>query len=249
LLLDLLAWQFHCDFYSADFSIEQKQEIILKSLDWHTRKGTPSVIEEIVSTVFSKAIIQEWFEYGGLPYRFRIATDEQIPDTEELNKFLRAIKSVKNIRSSLDAITQLVYFLDEVITNELSRMTLQMKFTDDFSRSGKIFHNSRILRDGHTVRPTEKFYLFRNGTVKHDGSTYHTKINVRKVSDFIRVPIRHSSGLHERPDTAVQFDFTDVVSMTESFSQVEIWHHLFHNGRYNRNGTIKHNVVTFIPLE
>jgi phage tail P2-like protein len=74
LLLDLLAWQFHCDFYSPELSIETKQELIIKSLDWHTRKGTPSVMEEIVSTVFSKAKIQEWFEYGGLPYMFRIAT-------------------------------------------------------------------------------------------------------------------------------------------------------------------------------
>jgi phage tail P2-like protein len=173
LLLDLLAWQFHCDFYRPDMSIEIKQELILKSLDWHIRKGTPSVVEEIVSTVFSKAIVQEWFEYDGLPYRFRIATDEQIPDTEDLSKFLRAIKSVKNIRSFFDSITQLVYFLDEVITNELHQMVLQMKFADDFSRSGKIFHNARILRDGHTVRLTEKFLLFRNGTVKHDRSTYH----------------------------------------------------------------------------
>ncbi len=80
MLIDLLAWQFHVDFYEPDLPIETKQSLVLNSLSWHTRKGTPSVVEEIVSTVFSKAKIEEWFEYGGLPYRFRVSTEDEILD-------------------------------------------------------------------------------------------------------------------------------------------------------------------------
>jgi phage tail P2-like protein len=114
LLLDLLAWQFHCDFYSTDFPIEQKREIILKSLDWHTRKGTPSVIEEMVSTVFSRAEVKEWFDYDGLPYRFIIGTEEEMPDPETRGSLIRAINSVKNTRSFLEKIISILYHEDEL---------------------------------------------------------------------------------------------------------------------------------------
>jgi phage tail P2-like protein len=113
LLLDLLAWQFHCDFYSTDFTVEQKQEIILKSLDWHTRKGTPSVIEEVVSTVFARAEVKEWFEYGGLPYRFIIGINEETPTQETRDNLIRAIGSVKNARSFLEKIITILYHEDE----------------------------------------------------------------------------------------------------------------------------------------
>jgi len=106
LLLDLLAWQFCCDFYTPDMPIQTKQQVIVRSLDWHTRKGTPSVVEEIASTVFSHTEIEEWYQYGGAPYHFRIlaATDEELPDQDTFNALVRAINSVKNTRSYLEVI-------------------------------------------------------------------------------------------------------------------------------------------------
>jgi len=106
-LIDLLAWQFHVDFYDPKMPINIKRELVMKSLDWHFRKGTPSVVEDLVTTVFSKAEIQEWFEYEGLPYRFRIYTEEQLPNVETLENFIQAIKSVKNTRSWFDTITSI----------------------------------------------------------------------------------------------------------------------------------------------
>ena len=103
-LLDLLAWQFHADFYDPGLPIPAKQELVLKALDWHFRKGTPSVVEEIITAVFSDAEIKEWFQYEGLPYRFRITTEKPLPDQETFEKFIRAVKSGKNTRSLLDAI-------------------------------------------------------------------------------------------------------------------------------------------------
>jgi phage tail P2-like protein len=276
-LIDLLAWQFHVDFYEPGLPIEVKRELVLKSLDWHYRKGTPSVVEEIVSTVFTKAVIQEWYEYGGLPYRFRIATDEQMPDAEGLNKVLRAVKSVKNTRSFLDSITQLVYFLDKVITDELHRMTLRMKFTDDFSRAGKIFHNGRILRDGKTILGTELRYIIflRDGARIRDGSMIRGKMYKRfPAADAVLLPLSHGggSGMRERfslsfgskyeerhfarafhngsnyRNRSIKRNGLSGKSMGET---LRIWcrKHHFHNGVYFRNGNIKHDGMILIPLE
>ena len=121
-LIDLLAWQFHADFYDPGLPVEIKKELVLKSLDWHYRKGTPSVVEEIVSAVFSKARVEEWYEYGGHPYRFRVATEEQMPDKETLDKLMRAINAVKNTRSFLDTLTQLYEFYDKAVIEELPDM-------------------------------------------------------------------------------------------------------------------------------
>jgi phage tail P2-like protein len=170
-LIDLLAWQFHVDFYDPNMPVSVKRDLVLKSLDWHFRKGTSSVVEDIVSTVFSKAIVQEWFEYDGLPYRFRVATDEQIPDTEVLNKLLRAIKSVKNVRSFIDSITQLVYFSDTIPMSELYRMTLQTKFTDDFFQTSErflLFFGNKY-EERHFIRAFHNGSNYRNQSIKRDG--------------------------------------------------------------------------------
>ena len=107
-LLALLAWGFHVDFYDVTFSVPVKQELVAKSLDWHTRKGTPSAVEEVVSAVFSDAKVTEWFEYGGLPYTFKVSTalGGQVDNTAA-RELIQAIFSVKNTRSWLDGIETL----------------------------------------------------------------------------------------------------------------------------------------------
>ena len=208
LLLDLLAWQFHCDFYSTDFSIEKKQEIILRSLDWHTRKGTPSVVEEVVSTVFSKAIVQEWFEYGGLPYRFNIATDEVLPDSETRNNLIRAINSVKNTRSFFERFLQLVHLIDEVLINEQHEMELTKKtLVDDFSSAGRLRRNGRFRRDGTYVNTeVEGFFLDRSGKYNRDDNLVRGE-NERRVPsrDIISPPFRRNTW--EREKFFLTFDY------------------------------------------
>jgi len=104
LLLDFLAWGLHVDFYDPELPIEIKQELVAKSLDWHTRKGTPSVVEEIVTKVISDAEVREWFDYGGMPYRFKVGTDTDELSVSMLTTLIDAIFSVKNTRSWMEAI-------------------------------------------------------------------------------------------------------------------------------------------------
>jgi phage tail P2-like protein len=162
MIIDLLAWQFHVDFYKPEMPIETKRALVLKSLDWHTRKGTPSVVEEIVSTVFSKAEIQEWFDYGGLPYRFRIGTVEELPDEETRENLRRAIASVKNTRSFLDTITSILYFEDAFAITDYLVMVAQYN-------NGKDYYGNRLQFNGAAKFDgvTQNKWIYVNG--KFDG--------------------------------------------------------------------------------
>jgi len=184
-LVDLLAWQFHVDFYDPKMPLEVKRDLVLKSLDWHFRKGTPSVVEDIVSTVFSKAIVQEWFEYGGLPYRFNVATEESMPDNETRSNLIRAINSVKNTRSFFEAFNQLVYLVDEVLMDEQHLMEMRTKkLVDDFSGAGRLRRNGRFRRDGTFVNTEEEeFFIDRSGK-------YARNANLVRGANIRRVPSR-----------------------------------------------------------
>lgn len=104
-VIDLLAWQWHVDFWDEELTLVQKRKLVKNSIAWHRRKGTPSAVEEVVSTILGGAIVQEWFEYGGEPYYFRvIKIDGQV--TEEMYpKLKRAIDAVKNVRSWIESVS------------------------------------------------------------------------------------------------------------------------------------------------
>ena len=111
-LLALKAWEKHVDFYDANLSREVRRELIANSFAWHMRKGTPSTVRELISLVFSEATIEEWYEYGGAPYTFRVATDEEVTDADEVNSLIRAIYSTKNERSAFE---MLLYALNAIL--------------------------------------------------------------------------------------------------------------------------------------
>jgi phage tail P2-like protein len=244
LLLDLLAWQFHVDFYDTGFSLEKKQQIILKSMDWHTRKGTPSVVEEIVSTVFSKAIVQEWFEYGGLPHRYRVGTEEDFPDEQDMKNFYRAISSVQNTRSWLDKLTSFIYFEEEFNISETNITRTKIPLADQMAyifRNGQYRRNGQISRSDTGVKDvisvsvvnpqserllgiaTRNGLFRRNGAIMRDGfaDDLHTEITKHKARSVIIDNV----------------DLSESVPVTLSNNVSEVaGQELIRNGQYRRNG-------------
>lgn len=101
-LLDLIAFEKHVDFYDSKLSIEQKRNLIKKSISWHRQKGTRWAVEEIVSIIYSNAQVFEWFEYGGEPYRFKIEIDQPFIYTKDMNRLKKLVNSTKNLRSWLE---------------------------------------------------------------------------------------------------------------------------------------------------
>jgi P2-related tail formation protein len=110
-LVDILAWQFHVDFYDATRDLEFRKRLVQMSIQWHITKGTRALVEEVLNTYWpGGATLSEWFEYyQPLPpnyptepgwhdrYRFRVYIDEQIIDPEDEAAVLALIDRYKPI--------------------------------------------------------------------------------------------------------------------------------------------------------
>ncbi len=104
-VIDLLAWQYHIDFYEPlSLNLIKKRELVKNAIIWHKQKGTKKAVEQLVKTVFFDDFkVEEWFEYGGKPYYFRIAVDEgSLKSKEEYKLLIQAVNSAKNTRSHLE---------------------------------------------------------------------------------------------------------------------------------------------------
>ena len=103
-ILDLLAWQFHVDFYEPLWlSDEVKRNLIRQSIAWHRIKGTRAAVEQ-VNAAFNRAVeISEWYEYGGEPYWFRLRT-APFRKKSEMDSWFRQLSDAKNVRSWCEVI-------------------------------------------------------------------------------------------------------------------------------------------------
>ena len=106
--IDLLAWQFHVDFYEPiGMDVDTKRKLVRESIAWHRLKGTPAGVEKVLSAEFDSSEVEEWFNYQegeGLPYHFRVVTSDAMHGSDSYREIIRAIETVKNVRSVLDGI-------------------------------------------------------------------------------------------------------------------------------------------------
>lgn len=104
-ILDELAWQFNVTEYRNTYNIETKRKLLKNCLASHHRRGTVSSIKEVVQNIFGNAIVEEWFEYGGEPYYFRVRTANTSATDEMIEEVTSVIKLTQNIRSHLESVT------------------------------------------------------------------------------------------------------------------------------------------------
>lgn len=106
-VLDMLAWGLHVDAYDALADDSEKRRMIKNSCLIHKFKGTTFSVQKIVESVFGAAgSIEEWFQYDGQPYHFRVDvfTQNRGVTAEEQLRVLELVESGKNLRSELDGI-------------------------------------------------------------------------------------------------------------------------------------------------
>lgn len=102
-VLDLLAIELGTQYYDDSLPIQTKRKLIKNTLVWHMNAGTPQAVEELVASVFGSGKVEEWFEYGGDPYYFKVITDTAMTP-EMVDYFFGMICKVKNVRSHIQSI-------------------------------------------------------------------------------------------------------------------------------------------------
>lgn len=112
-LIDALAIQLHVDFYKTTLPLESRRTLVKNSILWHMKKGTKFAVEGVISAAFEASTVQEWFEYGGDPYHFKITTECVTTEKGVLDEIRKAVESVKNVRSWLDKIEFLLHLEDD----------------------------------------------------------------------------------------------------------------------------------------
>ena len=102
-LIDYLAVQMHVDEYDDTADLEVKRQQVKQSFLLHRLKGTKYAAQRAVSTVYQSAKVEEWPEYSGNPYHFRVTgITAPMNETKTINKLVRLINAYKNTRSWLD---------------------------------------------------------------------------------------------------------------------------------------------------
>jgi phage tail P2-like protein len=101
-VVDNLAWELNTDFYDGLLPLEIRKELVKNALNQHMTKGTPSAIEGLVTTLFGEGVVEEWFDYAGQPYYFRVITSNSAVTSDLAEQFTQAVNKVKNLRSRLD---------------------------------------------------------------------------------------------------------------------------------------------------
>lgn len=105
-VVNSLAWQLHVDTYSEDLDIAQKRKLVKNAIKNHKHKGTSWAVKSVVEVLLNYAKVEEWFEYKGSPYHFRVSGSYgPIVNGDSLQSLVNAINEAKNVRSWLDGIS------------------------------------------------------------------------------------------------------------------------------------------------
>ena len=105
-LCDILAYDFKVDWWEYDAPLDVKRRTLRELWFIHRHKGTKGAVERAVSVSWPGTHIDEWFDYGGNPYYFRIEVPVKLASftQAEEEKVRWLVDYFKNLRSVLESI-------------------------------------------------------------------------------------------------------------------------------------------------
>ena len=106
-LLDILAHDFKVDWYDPTYlTLAEKRKTLKDSWNVHRALGTKSAVEKAISAIYSDTEVAEWFDYGGLPYHFKLLIDATYENIDPVKhaRVLDRVEYYKNLRSVLDGV-------------------------------------------------------------------------------------------------------------------------------------------------
>jgi len=105
-LLDILAYDFKVDWWNYDYTLEEKRRTLKDSWNVHRTLGTKGAVEKAISAIYPGTQVDEWFNYGGEPYHFKLLIDATYEGVDPVKhqRVLDRVGYYKNLRSHMDGI-------------------------------------------------------------------------------------------------------------------------------------------------
>lgn len=105
-VLDALAAELRTPAYDETLPVETKRELVASTLTFYTHLGTPAALEQLISILFAKGRVAEWYNYNGSEYHFKVQIDiaaDAVDDAKQA-QVQAWVNQYKNQRSILDTI-------------------------------------------------------------------------------------------------------------------------------------------------
>lgn len=102
--LDALAAELDIGWYLSTADITVKRNLIKSSDLVHSKLGTVYAVEQIVNDYFNSGNVLEWWNYGGIPYHFKVWTDNPQKVADNVETFAQILKLIKRDSAILDSI-------------------------------------------------------------------------------------------------------------------------------------------------
>ena len=105
-LLDILAYDFKVDWWDPNYSVEEKRRTLKDSWRVHRMLGTKGAVEMAIAAIYPGTAVEEWFQYGGEPYHFKLTIDftGEPDDPDRRERVMRRLDFYKNLRSHADRV-------------------------------------------------------------------------------------------------------------------------------------------------
>lgn len=108
-VLDELAWALDISWWDSEASIETKRALIKDSDYVHSKLGTVAAMENVARAYLGDGEVLEWFDYGGRPHNFKIATGNlpmlQANQARLLDRLMQAKRHSSKLESILVLLT------------------------------------------------------------------------------------------------------------------------------------------------
>lgn len=102
--LDALAEELDISWYLSTADVAVKRNLIKSSDIVHSKLGTVYAVERIINDYFNSGSVLEWWDYNGIPYHFKVWTDNPTKVAENVETFAQILKLIKRDSAVLDSI-------------------------------------------------------------------------------------------------------------------------------------------------
>lgn len=103
-ILDELAIEENIFWYDSNANIEVKKNIIKNCDKVFKTLGTNYAVEQVIIDYFGDGHVEDWYQYNGDPYHFRVTTTNPSVTGEVVEQLKKSVNKVKRLSSRLDEV-------------------------------------------------------------------------------------------------------------------------------------------------